>query len=231
MSMGRGLAIEQAMLLRQQWQEGTVKWIQSSWIVIYPQFTNPANPVVLNLPFRQALVYGTDRQALVDAMVGGLSSVANLWIAPSEPEFRDVEDAALRYTYEPRRAQQLIEDLGYSKGSDGIYQNSAGERLAVHVRSNGEPITQAAVVPLANMWTNLGVATEPEVLASQRLTDREYLATFPTFRMMRQFTYATSLANVHSTNIPLPENRFVGSNYARYSNPELRRNRLDHPQP
>jgi len=74
---------------------------------------------------------------------------------------------------------------------------------------------------MSDMWTRLGVATEPMLVPPQRITDREYVATFPSFRLMRQGNEAYMLGRQHTSGIPLPENRFVGTNYARYSNGEF----------
>jgi len=131
-----------------------------------------------------------------------------------------VADAVVRYEYDPRRAAQLIEGMGYTKATDGIYRSPSGERLTVEVRSNGEPVTEKSIIPVADIWTRLGVATEPVLVPPQRITDREYVATFPSFRMMRQGNEAFMLNRQHSTAIPLPESRFVGTNYARYANAE-----------
>lgn len=221
MTAGRGLAVEQASLLGKQWAAGHVDSVQSLWVTIYPQFLNPRNPIVTALPFRQALMYGTDRPQLMDAMVGGLSDVGTIWMDPTQKEFKEVDRAAVHYQYDPRRAAQLIEGLGYSKGPDGTYRSATGERLAVHMRSNGEPITQSTVIPVADMWKRLGVDTEPEVIVPERLSDREYLANFPDFRMMRQSTAVTAVQMFHSSAMPRAENSYVGQNYARYSNPEL----------
>src|SRR5205807_6546177 len=105
--------------------------------------------IVTDLQFRRALMYGTDRQELVDSIQGGLSSIAHLYLPPSEPEYAEVQDSAIRYEYDPRRAAQLIEGLGYSRGSDGIYRSAGGDRLAVELRSNGEPVTEKSIVPVA----------------------------------------------------------------------------------
>ena len=71
------------------------------------------------------------------------------------------------------------------------------------------------------MWANLGIAAEPLLVPPQRITDREYVATFPGFRLMRQPNATASLSRLRSTLTPLPENRFVGSNYARYVSADL----------
>lgn len=147
--------------------------------------------------------------------------MAHLYLAPSEPEYKEVEDAVIRYEYDPRRAIQLIEGIGYTRGSDGIFRDRNGERLAVELRSNGERIIENTIVPVANFWTQLGVATEPVLVPPQRIVDREYVATFPSFRMMRQPNTASQFNRIHSSLTPLPGNRFVGSNYSRYKSPEL----------
>src|SRR5436190_10427491 len=117
LTLGRGFSVEQALQLRDQWHEGKVEYGPRSWVVNHPQFINPGTPVVTNLQFRRALMYGTERQQLVDSIQGGLSSIAHLYLPPSEPEYAEVQDAAVRYDYDPRRAAQLIEELGYAKGS------------------------------------------------------------------------------------------------------------------
>ena len=220
LTLGRGFAVEQALQLRQQWQNGRVNTREGYWIVIHPQFINASTPIVTNLDFRRALIYGTDRQQLVDSVQGGLTSIAHLYLPPSEPEYPEVKDAVTRYEYDPRKAAQLIEGLGYSKGTDGIYRSPAGERLTLELRSNGEAVTEKSIVPVASFWTQLGIATEPLLIPPQRITDREYVATFPSFRMMRQGNESFQLSRQHSSQIPLPDTRFVGGNYARYANAE-----------
>jgi ABC-type transport system substrate-binding protein len=71
------------------------------------------------------------------------------------------------------------------------------------------------------MWTRQGVATEPVLVPQQRTADREYMANFPGFRMMRQPNDATAVTRHHSSQLPVPESRYVGRNYARYVNAEF----------
>ncbi|HZT07354.1 MAG TPA: ABC transporter substrate-binding protein [Chloroflexota bacterium] len=219
LTLGRGFTVDQAMRLRDQWKDGRLDYVLRAWIVAHPQFMNPNPAVVDDIKFRQALMFGTDRQQLVDTMQGGLSEIAHLYLPPSEPEYAAVADRVVRYEYDPQRATQLIQDLGYTKGADGIFRDRTGERLAVELRSNGERITENTIIPLADMWTRLGVATEPIQVPPQRISDREYMATFPGFRLMRQPNAASQVSRLHSSLTPLPENQFVGSNYARYVDP------------
>jgi len=221
LTIGRGFAIEQALQLRDQWREGRMIYRPRSWVALHPQFMDPSPAIVTDLQFRKALLYGTDRQQLVDSLQGGIVPIGHIYLSPSEPEYKDVENSVVRYEYDPRRAVQMIEGLGYSRGPDGIFRDAAGQRLAVEVRSNGEAITEKAIIPVANFWTQLGVATEPVLVPPQRQTDREYVATFPSFRMMRQPNTASQINRIRSNLTPTAENRYVGSNYARYTSPEL----------
>ena len=66
---------------------------------------------------------------------------------------------------------RVIEDLGYAKAQDGIYRSSSGERLNIELRSNGEPVTEKSIVPVADMWTRLGIATDPMLVPPQRITE------------------------------------------------------------
>jgi peptide/nickel transport system substrate-binding protein len=220
-TLGRGFTVEQAIQARDQWREGKLEANPRSWVVINPQFIGPSPAVVTDLQFRRALMHATDRQELVDSLQAGLTPVAHLFINPIFPEFRDVENSVVRYDHDPRRAVQLIEGIGYTRGGDGIFRDSAGDRLAVELRSNGERITEKTIVPVADTWTRLGVATEPNLVPPQRITDREYVAAFPSFRMMRQPNDTIQVTRLHGNATPLPQNRFAGSNYARYVNPEF----------
>ena len=219
--MGRGFTLQHALLLRDQWREGKVDYYFRNWVVLSPQFVNPSPALVQSLPFRQALLYGTDRQALIDSMQEGIGEIGHVFVRPSAPEYAEVVNSVVRYPYDTRLAGQLIESLGYSRSGDGIYRDASGERLALELRSNGETITEKSIIPTADMWSRLGVATEPLVVPPQRMADREYVATFPGFRMMRQPNDASMVSRLRSDLTPLPENRFVGSNYSRYVSSEL----------
>jgi peptide/nickel transport system substrate-binding protein len=221
LTLGRGFSVENALQLRDQWRDGRMIYRTRLWIALHPQFVNPSPSIIGDVRFRQALLHGTDRQQLVDSLQGGLGGVGHVLIGPAEPEYPDVKDSVTQYEYDPRRTAAILEGMGYSRGSDGVYRDAAGTRLSVEIRSNGERITENAIVPVTNMWNQLGVSTDQLIVPIQRITDREYVSTFPGFRMMRQPNAANSLSRLRSNLMPNAENRFVGSNYARYQNPEF----------
>src|SRR6185436_4781685 len=74
--MGQTLSLDQALEVRDRWQQGRVEVVpRPGWTVVFPQlaYTNP--PIVADARFRRALVTAIDRQELVDTLMFGLSSV------------------------------------------------------------------------------------------------------------------------------------------------------------
>ncbi|MPZ15022.1 MAG: hypothetical protein GEU73_11465 [Chloroflexi bacterium] len=223
LTLGRGLSLEQAIQTRDQWRDGKIDVAFTSWIVIYPQFLNPTPSIVTELQFRRALMHAIDRQQMADSLQGELVSVAHTFLHPNEPEYRDVESGIVRYDYDPRMATQLIEELGYVRGTDGAFRDAGGQRLSVELRTSPEQdIQQKSVLSVADQWQRAGIGVEPVVMAAQRTREREYVQTFPSFMLYRQPNDPNLLlVRLTSDQTPLPENDFVGRNHPRYRNPEF----------
>lgn len=74
---------------------------------------------------RQALNYAVDRQAIVDALLGGMTTVA------SQPAPRGVfgRDETLQpFSYDPAKAKALLAEAGYAKGFSFVAETSSGGR-------------------------------------------------------------------------------------------------------
>ena len=74
---------------------------------------------------RQALNYAVDRQAIVDSLLGGMTSAA------SQPAPRNVfgrDDTLKPFAYDPAKAKALLADAGYAKGFSFIAETSTGGR-------------------------------------------------------------------------------------------------------
>src|SRR5438270_12189085 len=93
---------------------------------------------MLNLQFRQAALHGINRQELVDELLPGQSSVADSWLLPGQPQYKDIEaQAVTHYPYDSRKAEDLLRALGYVKGSDGTYADGSGKQLNIELRTTG----------------------------------------------------------------------------------------------
>ena len=224
-TLGRGLDLEQAIFIRDQWREGRMDVGPTNWLALWPQLLTPNPAVIGDARFRRALLMGVDRQELVDRLMGGFSSVAHSYVNPDDAAYPAVAASVVRYEYDPARAGQMIEALGYQKGPDGIYRDASGRRLEMEPRTtDGDLLRQKVLLSVSDYWQRLGIAAEPFIVPRQRAQDQEYRATFPAFEIVRQPNTQAALASLHSRAARLPENNFVGvggTNYARYMNAEL----------
>jgi peptide/nickel transport system substrate-binding protein len=221
LTLGRNLSLKQAVQMRDQWREGQMVVGFKNWIALYPQLLNPNPAILSNVEFRRGLLHGLDRQQLVETLQEGLVPVAHSFLSPSDPMHREIEPRIVRYEHDPRRAAQLIEGLGYTKGGDGMYRDGAGRLLTLEVRTSAEDDThEAGVFTVADFWRRIGLGAEPFLIPQAQRNDREFNSTYPGIRFWRLPNEPDDLRRYSSKDAPLPENRFAGGNRSRYMNPE-----------
>jgi peptide/nickel transport system substrate-binding protein len=224
LTMGRGLSLEQAVQVRDQWgTNGKLGVILSSWIAAYPQMQNP-NPVhIADVRFRRALLHAINRQDLVESLQAGQSAVAHSYLSPREGEYADIERSIVKYEYDPRRAGEILEGMGFTRAAEG-WRDASGQRVQVEIRTTGgDDLQEKTMLSISDFWTRLGIQVESVVVPQQRAQDREYRANFPGFEEVRQPNDLTpgALTRYHGSEASLPENSYRGSNRMRYRSPEL----------
>lgn len=221
MILGRGLDIKQATDAADHWPDGKLDFGFKSWVVVWPQFINPNPPVIANLQFRQALMHALDRKAMVDTLLNGLTGVADSYLAAQEPEYPYFAQRITRYPYDPARAAQMIEGLGYAKAADGFFRDRGGQLLGVELRTIGDLSIQLnSALAAGNDWKQLGVQSDVVPIPQQLQNNLEYRFTRPGFELVQGRNDLTALAQWRGEgNTALPETGYVGDNYSRYINP------------
>jgi peptide/nickel transport system substrate-binding protein len=221
LTIGRGISLEQATQVRDQWRDGVMDYRVSNWLVAYPQFLDPSPEIIRNVQFRRALVHALDRQQMTDALQAGLGEVAHTYISPDDPAYPDVGPVVPRYDFDPNRAIRMIEDLLYRRDAEG-FRTPSGQRLELEVRVGaGEDLTEKAGLAMADYFHRAGIAADATIVPAQRIRDREYAATFPGLYLRGQPTDPARLGRFHSSKVPTPENNYIGDNNPRYRNPEF----------
>jgi len=223
LTVGRSLSLDQALQVRDRWPTGKMDLGDiSSVIVIYPQFINPSPALVGDATFRRALMHAMDREEMVESLQAGLAPVAHAFLTPMDSEFEGVQRQIVRYPFDTARAQQMILGLGYARGTDGAFRDATGQRLSVEIRtSQGDDLQEKSLFSAAAHWQRVGVAVDHVLVTPQQAEGREYRATFPGFDVKRQPGDRRFLLRAHGSKTPLPENNFVGNNYARYRNADF----------
>ncbi len=222
--LGVSLSAEQGVSLRDRAPNLNVILAErlGGVVPMWMQFMNTDPPILLNVEFRRALLRAIDRQEMNDTINYGIGPVADTWLQPDKVEYRAIEGRIVRYEYDPRRAAQTIEGLGYARGPDGILRDSGGQRLHIEVRTNDREVVHLpTALSVAEYWRRLGVEPEIVTVPLQRTNDAEYRSTYPAFDIAFS-SPSLDPANVRrwrSSVTPLPENRFEGQNRIRYQNP------------
>ena len=231
-ALGRHISPEQGAVLRQQWQGGRVDVGPLRLALnVWPQLINPQPAIVGDLRFRRAMYMALDRQTMAEIIEGGLAYVADGWLTPSVPEYAEVAQSFVRYDYDPARARQEIQALGYSAGPDGMWRDSAGSPLSLEIMTLGPiEINLRTTLTVADSWQRVGVGVEQNVVPPQRGADPVYRSSFPGFQILRypSDVLASGPGAFHSLAARVPENNFTagrgpggGLNWSRYMNPEL----------
>lgn len=98
-------------------------------------FPNLTNPVLSQLPVRQALTLAIDRATVSRLGESGYQAPANQ-TGVVLPTFKAWSDSSLTSTpYDPAKAQQILTSAGFTKGSDGIYKDKSGTPLSFTIKT------------------------------------------------------------------------------------------------
>jgi peptide/nickel transport system substrate-binding protein len=128
----------------------------------------------------------------------------------------------VKYSYDPRRAAQLMESISLSRGSDGLVRDASGQPLTVELRgAASRDIHVKGLFPIANDWQQVGVTTDTVVVSNQQASDLQDQATFKAFQLTRTGYHLNRLVAFHSAEARLPERNYTGSNNGRYLNAEV----------
>lgn len=133
---------------------------------------NSRRPQLADARVRRALTLGTNRRAIVDAILGGYGNIANA----SVPTFHWAYDASLDHelAYDPAAARRLLDEAGWvDRDGDGVRENGEGQRLSITVKSNDGNQTRADIAELLQaQLAQIGVEIHPELVEWNTMLDQ-----------------------------------------------------------
>ena len=123
--------------------------------------------------FRHALGFALDYDRIVETAYQGAGSPGSTIIPPtySQYHWEPPEDEA--FSYDPERADQLLTEAGYEKGSDGRRLMPDGSPFGtLRLFARAESDTSVAVMDLFKEWLDdLGITAEITAMESNKLTN------------------------------------------------------------
>jgi peptide/nickel transport system substrate-binding protein len=111
---------------------------------------NLRDPILKNLPVRQALAYAIDRTPLIHYLWHDMARPANSVLPPQHWAY---DAKAKDYLYDPAKARQLLDDAGFRAGKDGV-------RFHLVMKTSTDETTRLLCAVLQQQLREVGIALE-----------------------------------------------------------------------
>lgn len=135
-------------------------------------------PFFQDVEVRQALLYGIDRDLIVEELLQGQGIVAHSPIvAGTWAYYEDVP----QHNYDPDQARALLDEAGWRLPPGAFARNKEGRPLAFTLLASTDPLETAVAEEIARQWNEIGVQATVETTSTldlrEALEAREYEAT------------------------------------------------------
>lgn len=183
---------------------------------------NLDNPLFADPRTRQALLYGIDRESMVQAFFNGRQKVALHYTHPIDPRFSDDPTAISKYPYSPRKASKLLAEVGFKKGKQGVLEWNGKPFRVTFMTTSGNKTRENVQVYVKDQLAKLGI----EVVIQNQPAKVFFGETLPKRRFdgLAMYAWVSSpqsdpTQNYHSSSVPSEANGWSGTNYAGWKNP------------
>jgi peptide/nickel transport system substrate-binding protein len=130
------------------------------------------NPILKDIRVRQAIALGVNRPELVKKVLDGNGIVGAGYLPPGYPQFFWKPSPSQALDYDPARANQLLDQAGYKKGSNGIRVAPDGKPLEFRLGIHSDDATDAAIAPYLKEWmTAIGIKLTVNAMSFDQLNN------------------------------------------------------------
>lgn len=126
-------------------------------------FVNASRSPTDDLKVRQALIYGIDREAIVNGIFGGFSPVAHGPLGRATPFYYDGVEGM--YPYDLEKAKSLLEEAGWVDSDGDGTREKEGVDLVLRTILMGWGSMPEVGTTLQGLYRQLGVELDAEVLS------------------------------------------------------------------
>mgnify|MGYP005838149195 CR=1 FL=1 len=124
-------------------------------------FFDTQSPLFADPALRQALLYATDRQQLVDQLLQGQGLVAHSPIPPYSWAYNgDVP----HYAYDPAQAARLLDERGWLEQEDAAARNKGSQKLTFTLLTDDNPSHVQVAQELVRQWAAVGIVADVKVM-------------------------------------------------------------------
>lgn len=130
---------------------------------------NLKNPMFQDQKVRQALTIGLDREKIVKTVYGKYADVIN---EPQSKVSWAYTDDINKYAFDTKKANQLLDEAGWKKGSDGIREKD-GKKFVINFTASTPNTVNDALIPVAQEnYKALGITFKAEQMDFNAVSDK-----------------------------------------------------------
>ena len=148
-----------------------IQTVYGSAVTNQSMFIQTAN--VPDVRVRQAMLYGMDREMILEQLLKGHGEVVDGFLSSASPFFDDSIEAV---TYNPEKAKQLLTEANWD----------SNQKLRFYVNSGDSVFVNAAMI-IASQWEAVGIKTEIQTVDFATLMDVSGTGEFDILAV--QYTY------------------------------------------
>ncbi len=219
------LRFEHIPTLRREWEaagKGIVTLYRTSaqTLIVQGRQEYISDPALADVRVRRAIVHTVDRQALNEGMFEGIGYPTESFLPESEPMYADLDRAMTKYPLDPRRAEQLMGEAGFTRDNGGLFADATGKRFRLDFLVSSGPENERAQAILSDSWRRAGFDINSAVLSQ---ADARDFSTRHTFPGIAQRGGAPTESHFIAAEIGSAANRWAGENRGGWTFPEYER--------
>lgn len=241
LAVDNSIRFEHAIELKRQWESGQrgaalMRPGTRHWIILQFRPDLLRTQALMDLRVRKALMHAIDREPINEALFEGQGLMAEHYVPGAMPYWSDVERAIIRHPFDPRRAEQLMNDAGFARDRSGFFASAAGERFKPDFLTDGSPLFEREMNLIQDTWARIGIDMEPRLLPAAQARLLESRTTFPDMYATSTGIRESQLNIFSAAQIASSQTRWAGQNRGGWANPDFERwwaaynTTLDRPQ-
>ena len=210
--------------LKQQWgaaKDGMAGYTVAAFGAAYfqhrPEFVSPR--AGLDVAVHKAMMHALDRQTMAETVGAGELRVRDSIFDPTADYYPVIDRAMTKYPFDPRAAERIMTEAGYTRGGDGVWTSPSEGRLTFSISA---PIGRAEPPVMAANWRQVGFDIEERALNIRAEPGTDARSPFIYNNSYTAHEMA-QLPRYHGHEISTEQNRWLGENITGWSNPNYDR--------
>jgi len=225
LALDNSIRFEHAVEIKRQMGERSVALMRPGnrhWVIVQFRPEIMKTPALADLRVRRALAHAVDREPINEALFEGQGLITDHWVPRQASYWNDVERAVTRYPFDARRAEQLMNEAGFTK-RDGFFASAAGERFRPDFLADGSPLFVREMELIQDTWARIGIDMDPKVLPAVAARLNESRTTFSDMYATTTGVREAQLDIFSTAQVANAQRNWAGNNRGGWTHPDFER--------